>query len=374
MCPYGSVAPVFSQRALAVAIAAFTLGSPNANSAELEPPEHEASAASPAPRDKFWKLGPGRDVDYTSMWRYMLPLNHPAVVSVADAKHMRDDDLVLGVVADGVARAYPWWILTKYHVANDTIGKRPVFVAICEVCTGGAAFSPVVDEHNLSFQLCGLKNGTFEVCDWETRSRWLPFNGEAYEGSLAGRRLEQLPFVYMRWKDWSSEYPSSTVVLGGAELRKRGHGIQFLPGSKGIAEALLRTLHTEDARLEENELVFGLVPEQGGNGKAYPLAWIREQGGHVQDEVDERPVLVIVRGEFGASAYVRRIGESTLDLDRVSTDPLEMRDKKTGTLWTLVGTDVKNGRFAAAKLPLARGYVTEWYEWVNNFPRTDIAQ
>jgi len=361
------------QRAVAAIAVAFAIGSPNAHPAETERAAREAETDVHAPGGELWKAGPGRDLDYTSMWRFVLPLNHPPFVAAADAKHMRADDLVLGVVADGEARAYPWWIVTKYHVVNDAIGEHPVFVAICEVCTGGAAFSPVVDEHFLSFQLCGIKNGSFEVCDWETRSRWLPFKGEAYEGPLVGRRLEQLPFVYMSWADWSAEFPSSTVVLGGEELRARAHGIRYAPGSKGIAPALLGTLHTDDSRLEPNELVFGLVPEAGGSGKAYPLAWLRERGGLVQDEVEGRPVLVIVRGEFGAGAYVRRVGDHTLDLDRVSTVPLEMRDRETETLWTLVGTGVQNGRFAAAKLPMARGYVTEWYEWVNNFPQTEIA-
>lgn len=369
-----------SRQALAVIGLAFALGSASVALPDVEHPEHKnveheiAAAASPASRREIWKSGPGRDLDYASMRRFVLPLNHPAIVRAEDAEHMLDDDLVLGVVVDGEARAYPWWILTKYHVANDAIAKHPVFVAICEVCSGGAAFSAVVDGHFLSFQLCGLKHGSFEVCDWETRSRWLPFKGEAYEGSLAGTRLEQLPFVYMSWRDWKAEYPSSTVILGGEELRARGHGIHSPPGAKGIARALRNTLITLDPRLAPNELVFGLVPDDGGNGKAYPLAWIREQGGAVQDEVDERPVLVILRGELGASAFVRRLGDRTLDLERVSTGPLEMRDRATGALWTAVGTEMKNGTFAAARLSLARGYVTEWYEWASNYPLTEIAQ
>jgi hypothetical protein len=364
-----------SQQTLAVIGLALAFGSPTAALADADHPAHEEPpATSSKSQHEIWKSGPGRDLNYASMRRFVLPLNHPAVVGAADAEHMRDDDLVLGVVVEGEARAYPWWILTKYHVANDAIGKHPVFVAICEVCTGGAAFSPVVEGHFLSFQLCGLKHGSFEVCDWETSSRWIPFKGESYEGPLAGTRLEQLPFVYLNWGDWKTEYPNSTVVLGGDELRARAHGIQSPPGAKGIARALRNTLDTLDPRLESNELVFGLVPEKGGKGKAYPLSRIREHGGVVQDEVDGRPVLVILRGELGASAFVRRIGEKTLHLERVSIHPIEMREKETGARWTAVGTEFKSGKFAAAKLPMARGYVTEWYEWASNYPSTEIAE
>lgn len=332
-----------------------------------------AAQADVGAHDDVWRSSPGRQLAYAHMWRYVLPLNNPPVVKAQAAQHMRDDDVVLGVVVDGRARAYPWWILTKYHVANDMIGSSPVYVAICEVCTGGAAFSPIVDGHYLSFQLCGLKNGSFEICDWETRSRWLPFSGEAYEGRLKGTRLEQLPFVYMTWKDWKAAHPASTVVLGSQELRARRHGLRSPPGAPGIARALERTLHTLDDRLEPNALVFGLVPEGEGRAKAYPLAWVHEKGGLVQDEIDGRPVLVIARGDLGGSAYLRRIGGHTLDMALVSTEPFEMRDAASGALWAAVGTEVKSRSAGGQRLTPVRGYVTEWYEWVNNYPDTEVA-
>ena len=41
----------------------------------------------------------------------MPPLDHPEYRSAPSATHMRDEDLVLGVVVSGRARAYPSWIL-----------------------------------------------------------------------------------------------------------------------------------------------------------------------------------------------------------------------------------------------------------------------
>ena len=336
--------------------------------------EHPAAAQGDGARSEVWSRSPGRDLAFARMWRFVLPLNNPPVVGAEEASHMRDADLVLGVHVGGLARAYPWWILTKYHVANDMIGKHPVYAAICEVCSGGAAFSPIVDGHFLSFQLCGLERGSFEVCDWETETRWLPFSGRAYEGPLAGERLRQLDFVYMTWADWKQAYPDSTVVLGSEELRARPHGLQSPPGSAGIARALLNTVHIEDPRLEPNALVFGLVPDEDGDGKAYPLEWLRERGGIVQDVVDGRPVLVILRGELGANAYVRQVGGSELEFARVSVDPLELRDEATGTLWTARGLELATGEFAAIKLPVARGYVTEWYEWLQSHPLSEVAE
>ena len=80
----------------------------------------------------------------------LLPLNNPGVVPVELAEHMRSEDIIAGVVVDGKARAYPLWIFGNYHVANDTIGDAPVMLAYCEMCSGAAAFRPVVEGFDLS--------------------------------------------------------------------------------------------------------------------------------------------------------------------------------------------------------------------------------
>ena len=56
------------------------------------------------------------------------PLDDPAVVPAAEAEWMGADDLVLGAVQNGESRAYPLFMLTLHHVANDTLGGEPYLV------------------------------------------------------------------------------------------------------------------------------------------------------------------------------------------------------------------------------------------------------
>ncbi len=44
----------------------------------------------------------------------------------ADQAGLEDEDLVLGVVADGQAMAYPIRYLALYEVANDRVGEVPL--------------------------------------------------------------------------------------------------------------------------------------------------------------------------------------------------------------------------------------------------------
>ena len=56
------------------------------------------------------------------------PLDFPAVVAASEASWMSDDELVLGAVQNGEARAYQIFMLRFHHVANDELGGEPYLV------------------------------------------------------------------------------------------------------------------------------------------------------------------------------------------------------------------------------------------------------
>ena len=57
-----------------------------------------------------------------------VPLDNPALLTASDAVYLEDDDLVLGLVWEGEARAYPIRMVTFHHIVNDTIAGRPFLV------------------------------------------------------------------------------------------------------------------------------------------------------------------------------------------------------------------------------------------------------
>jgi len=56
-------------------------------------------------------------------------LTSPRYVPAAKADLMRDDEQVLGVFLNGVARAYPTRILSWHELVNDRFGNLPVLVS-----------------------------------------------------------------------------------------------------------------------------------------------------------------------------------------------------------------------------------------------------
>ncbi len=67
---------------------------------------------------------PGADADDVEVKVHPVPVDPPSVAA-ADAE-IPDDNLVLGVVVDGKAMAYPIRYLAMSEVLNDRVGDTPL--------------------------------------------------------------------------------------------------------------------------------------------------------------------------------------------------------------------------------------------------------
>ena len=295
------------------------------------------------------------------------PMEAPTVLPAARATHMRDDDVVLGVVAGGQARAYPWWVAKNFHVVNDTLGDVPVAVAFCEQCTGAAAFRREVGGRRLAIEVAGVYNGTIILRDRETRTLWAPFSGKGLEGRLAGRTLERLPLAMMRWAEWKARHPGTDVVWGPQQVRG-GHGSWYEPGKWGIVGEMGETLTAWDARLPENVLVYGVELPTGT--RAYRLDDLASRV-VVNDTVGDVPVVVASRGALDAIAFDRRLGGRRLEFQPAAGSGALLVDRETGTAWSADGVGL-SGRLQGQRLARVDGYVVEWHVWAAYNPDTGI--
>ncbi len=298
----------------------------------------------------------------------MPPLDHPEYRTAPSATHMRDEDLVLGVVVSGRARAYPSWILKNFHVVNDTMGQTPVAVSFCEQCSGGGAFRR---EHNgrvLSMEVAGVYNGTILLRDRETRTLWAPFSGRAIEGPLVGQKLDRLPLSVTHWDEWVSRHPE-TDVLWAQPGRRGGHGSWYTYGRWGIVSEMGATIETWDARLPENALVYGV--ESGESAKSFPFSSVGARRGVVNDQVGPTPVVIVVRGGVEAAGYERGLKGRLLTFRPSFSSVGVMIDGETGSLWSWEGEAV-GGLLRGEHLKPLAGYAVEWHVWSAYNPRADV--
>lgn len=147
----------------------------------------------------------------------------PKQLLMADAANNKVDAgrLVIGVIQNGRAKAYPIRFLGYHHQVYDTIGGKPVIVTYCTVCRTGRVFEPVVNGMTDKFRLVGMDhfNAMFE--DSRTKSWWRQVNGKAIAGKLKGQQLSEVFCTQTSLSQWLSLNPGSLIMQADPEFANR---------------------------------------------------------------------------------------------------------------------------------------------------------
>jgi hypothetical protein len=302
-----------------------------------------------------------------------LPLNNPPAVGVADATHMKPDDLVFGVAVGNRFRAYPQWALIGYHVVNDTIGPYALVVTHCEVCSAAAAFRAEVEIGKsgpvpLGFRMCGMGKGTFDICDDVTTSRWQPFLGLAEDGPLQGVTLTRLPVTVEDWKTWSERFPSTDVVVMSRSLETREHGQGFKFGAPGVPGPFRAGANLSDTRLPESAIVFGLAAD--GQAVAVPLDSLALRGAARTVALGSRRYLVFRSSRHGANAFELPAGNAAYRT--ADGEPFAL-ESDAGGRWNELGR-AHPATNDPGDLHVATAYQTDSYERDSHNPKSEIAR
>lgn len=147
------------------------------------------------------------------------PLDSPRFESNPARVELADDDPVLGVVRNGIARAYPLWILARQEIVNDAIGGEPVCVTYCPLSASAVVFDRVVNGRALTFGNAGvLYECNLVLYDRETESHWYQLRGVSIAGDLLETELRRLPVVIERWSEWRRAHPGTEVLTGDRNL------------------------------------------------------------------------------------------------------------------------------------------------------------
>jgi len=140
-------------------------------------------------------------------------IDAPKFVQADAVDFISDDDRVLGVEINGVARAYPIRILNWHEIVNDKIGDVSFSVTYCPLCGSGMVFSADFDNLELTFGVSGLLfDNNVLLYDRNTESLWSQVMGEAISGKLKGSRLQLLPVTHTTWAGWRKQHPNTDVL------------------------------------------------------------------------------------------------------------------------------------------------------------------
>jgi hypothetical protein len=244
------------------------------------------------PVDEILAGGPPRDG--------IPSLDHPPVLRAAEAP-WKADDLVLGVVWNGEARAYPLAILEWHELVNDTLGERPILVSYCPLCGTGIVFDRRIEGVVRSFGVSGLLyRSDLLMYDRETSSLWSQIAAESVTGPSIGQRLALIGSRIARLAEWKRSHPETTV-LSRETGQRRDYGRSPYAGYADSDRLAFPA--PLDRRYHPKMPTVGLRV-RGGGARAYPALEVTRAGGEVQELFDGKPVTVA----FDPEAAVFRVG------------------------------------------------------------------
>ena len=283
--------------------------------------------------------------------RYKFPAISVKRFVAADENSVDLDVQVIGVDHGGVQKAYPVNMIFFHHQMPDNIAGQPIWVTYCGLCRSGRVYDLMFDGNPLTFSLVGAITFNAVFRDDQTGSWWRQETGEAAKGPLAGRVLDDFPFVQMSLKNWLAKHPESQVLQYDPVFSKRYNFINKLLNY----QASLPGWHMQ----KTPPMVTGVSIE--GAARAYDWKQLQKQK-LVHDRLAEIPLLLIAEPDGDAAlVYDRRIQGKDLEFDMTDDG---LRDTETGSSWTYWGKCMK-GPLKGEQLTQVQSYQQFLRAWIS---------
>ncbi|MBA1149525.1 DUF3179 domain-containing protein [Ectothiorhodospiraceae bacterium WFHF3C12] len=285
-------------------------------------------------------------------------IDSPKFHGARDAQGYLDDgDVVLGVVRDGTAKAYPRRILVWHEIVNDRLAGQPVSVSYCPLTGSALGFLRGDTTLGVSGRLV---NSNLIMYDRATDSAWPQMLGTAVSGPLAGRSLQSLQVTWTTWARWRERYPDTRVLstdTGHIRDYNRDPYGQYNPRRGGYyapdAATMFPVMHKDGRFPPKTEFI---VVHDGNGAVAFRLAALRDNG--------------VLEGSTGGTRYTA-VYDTGLDTGAVFRNP-EAVDVTAGQVSFDTGGAVLSGD--ARSLERVVSYRAMWFAYAAFFPDGDVVE
>ncbi len=263
------------------------------------------------------------------------------------------DRLVIGVSANGEAKAYPIQYIGYHHQVRDVLGGKPIMVTYCTVCRTGRVFEPTVDGKPEVFRLVGMDhfNAMFE--DGETGSWWRQANGEAIAGPLKGKMLPELASTQTSLSQWLKLHPDSKIMQPDPVYQAKYDSMSRYESGRGKSELT----RTDTLSWKDKSWVVGI--QTGSAAKAFDWNRLKKER-IINSEVGTVPVALVLSSD----------NNSFFAFDKAINAPFTLRND---TIFTSTGAhDLLGRRLTGTGNDLKRinAYQEFWHSWRTFHPAT----
>jgi len=283
-----------------------------------------------------------------------------------DVVWMGDNFMVIGYIAtDGQAYAYPFHILNRHEIVNDTLAHVPLLVSYCPLCRSAIVYSRVVGDDELIFgNTSALYESDMVMYDTDTNSYWFQAEGVSILGDRVNQYLDILPSITTTWEQWRTDHPDSLVLKRPTSAQYHldpfADYIKYLNSGQNwfpISAAVLA-----DRRLNPGDHVLAVT--LGEDSVAFPLGDLAPSA--TTTTMGEREIVVLADhdGDTGVAYFTALSDGASVDL---IYDDGTWRDQNTDSTFDLSGRGI-SGDLIGEQLEAIPARFLLWFSAVASTP------
>jgi hypothetical protein len=270
--------------------------------------------------------------------------------------------IVIGVVNNGVAKAYPLNYLGYHHKIQDNVGNLPVLVTYCTMCRSGRVYNPIINGTRQNFRLVGARHYNAVIEDEATKTWWYQADGKAAVGQLKGLQLKDIPYEQSTLASWLSKHPGSLIMQPDHNYLSNYNDLKnydrLQPIDKDSAQK------NKDSLMRKSWVV-GLVV----NGQAKAYDWRRLfKKRIVNDSFNQTNLLLTLeKDSLSYHSFNTNLNGKILhfSLDKSG----RLTDMETASLWDWDGLSTA-GVLKGNRLSKIQSYQEYWHSWKHFHPNT----
>ncbi len=296
------------------------------------------------------------------------PLDHPKMITAAEAEYMDDDNVIFGVALDGDIRAYPKRILAWHEMFKDSIAGEHYTGVYCTLCGTMILYRSAFDGVHHELGTSGfLYRSNKLMYDHATKSLWSTFAGAPAVGPLVGRGISLEPryVVTTTWEEWRRRHPETLVLsLDTGHERDYREGVAYR--DYFATDRLMFTVPELDDRLDNKDEVLVLrFAEAPGEQLAIEVDFLARN--RVYHDVLGGREFVALTDRSGASRVYESAGRRFTQWDGDSAVIDESGERWTVEEGALTGPAAER----LERLPAHRAF---WFGWYARYPETRLVR
>ncbi|MFK5958804.1 MAG: DUF3179 domain-containing protein [Lutibacter sp.] len=305
--------------------------------------------------------GPGKDG--------IPSLDFPKFLSIGEfgADYLNDNELVVGIVKDNEARAYPHKILDWHEIVNDNLNEKFITINYCPLTGTAFGWRSNSRGENTTFGVSGLLyNTNLILYDRNTDSNWSQLKLKCVNGNQIGHEPVLESVVETNWGTWKKLYPN-TKILSLKTGFSRNYDNYPYGDYKTNNDFFIFTASPSNNALPNKERIYAII----GDGVSKVYQFQKFTNGKVINELFNGKEYLVVGNEN--LIYSFELNESQLDLAfeyDFNNSEVFFKDNE-GNKWSVFGKAIEGPR-TGEQLKASKSVVSYWFAIAAFYPNPEI--